>query len=146
MIDPDSYTTPAWLCTLLGIFDLDPCSNPHSLINARHRYGLENGDDGQALEWFGRVWCNPPYSDPRPWCRKMIRHGQGIMLLKLDPTVRWYADLVNGGATIYNFRKRLRFGSEGVESSGARWPCMIACVGEDLPIAIAPHCWITSQK
>ena len=42
-----------------GRIDLDPCSNEHSLVQASDQYKLP--EDGLALEWFGSVFCNPPY-------------------------------------------------------------------------------------
>jgi hypothetical protein len=45
----DSACTPKWLAELLGKFDLDPCSNPRSHVQAQKRLMLESGDDGLWL-------------------------------------------------------------------------------------------------
>lgn len=56
--------------------------------------------DGLAQSWAGeRVWCNPPYSDIRPWVEKAwdeSRHAPAIvMLLPANRTEQaWWQDLV----------------------------------------------------
>jgi len=52
-------------------FDTDPCSNPRSLITADRHLSLENGDDGLVAERGWSVFCNPPYSDPLPWAKRL---------------------------------------------------------------------------
>lgn len=78
----DVWLTPPSLIDSLGIFDLDPCS-PNNLKwrTAKNFYSLENGDDGLKLDWFGRVWLNPPYSNWVPFLEKLKHHGNGIALL-----------------------------------------------------------------
>lgn len=43
--------------------DLDPATNADAqeMVKAAHFFMRE--DDGLSHEWFGRVWCNPPYSN-----------------------------------------------------------------------------------
>lgn len=55
----DEWLTPPEILRALGEFDLDPCApvvRPWETA-ARH-YTVQ--DDGLALPWEGRVWCNPP--------------------------------------------------------------------------------------
>lgn len=48
--------------TFGGPPDLDPCSNPHSRVNARRQYMLEHGLDGLVLPWYGASgFMNPPF-------------------------------------------------------------------------------------
>jgi len=140
-LDTDCFTTPRWFCSAAGRFDLDTCSNPYSAVDAERHYMLEEGDNGLTDPWFGRAWSNPPYSRPHPWCRKMIRHGRGMMLLKADPTTKWFSTLFKGGARIWFLKERIRFGYDGLEDMTAPWPCIVVCVGEPLPEALAPFCW-----
>lgn len=58
------------LCTrLAGVdgWDLDVAADEESHWAPRW-FGVEQ--DGLAQHWHGRVWCNPPYSDIKPWVEK----------------------------------------------------------------------------
>jgi hypothetical protein len=61
---------------------------------------LEDGQDGLAVDWNGSIFLNGPYSDMLPWAEKANKewgarrlHG-AIFLVKLDPTTKWWAELV----------------------------------------------------
>ena len=55
----DEWYTPKEIITMLGKFDLDPCSPVHPLGPTADTMYNKN-DDGLKQEWFGRVWLNPP--------------------------------------------------------------------------------------
>ena len=56
----DEWLTPPEIIRSLGTFDLDPCSPVNRIWNtAKHHYTVY--DNGLMQNWFGRVWCNPPY-------------------------------------------------------------------------------------
>lgn len=68
----DRYTTRetlSWCMRKAGVamFDLDvaACEESHK---ADVFYTAES--NGLQQDWFGRVWCNPPYSDLEPWVLK----------------------------------------------------------------------------
>lgn len=110
----DAWTTPLWVAELVGRWDLDPASNPRSHIRARRSYQLERGEDGLRLPWRGSIYCNPPYSEPLPWCERLARHeAPWCALVKLDTSTRWWAVLLLSGASWAPFRRRLRFGLPG---------------------------------
>lgn len=77
----DEWLTPQAIIKSLGDFDLDPASpvvrpwdtaKTHFDINA----------DGMKLQWFGRVWLNPPYGDQTfIWMKKLADHGNGIAMI-----------------------------------------------------------------
>jgi len=75
-LEPDErYTTRetmAWCASKAGVamWDLDvaACEESHK---ADVFYSVET--DGLAHPWFGRVWCNPPFSDIGPWVEKAWR-------------------------------------------------------------------------
>ena len=86
----DEWYTPRWLFDQLDIeFDLDPASCPKELsaVPARRIFTVE--DDGLSQPWEGRVWLNPPYSNPSPWVDRFIDHGHGIALLPVSANAAW---------------------------------------------------------
>lgn len=109
-------------------------------LNAEHRFTLDAAasvhnalcpmfytiaDNGLERSWRNhRVWCNPPYSDIRPWVEKawsardVERAERIVMLLPSNRTEqRWWQELVepyrdNGGErelTVRFLAGRLRF-------------------------------------
>ncbi len=58
--------------------------------------------DGLRSAWFGRVWCNPPFSDIRAWVEKAWQEWESahrpeliVMLLPANRTEQaWWQDLV----------------------------------------------------
>lgn len=95
----DEWLTPPRILGPLGEFDLDPCAPINRPWGtARHHYTIE--DDGLAADWFGRVWCNPPFSRyERPqWMRRMADHGDGILLVPAAMETKPFAESVWGRA------------------------------------------------
>jgi phage N-6-adenine-methyltransferase len=84
-------------------FTIDAAASP---TNARLPRYWTRDDDALAQSWAGeRVWCNPPYSDIRPWVQKAWDEWQRpnlyacpvsvVMLLPANRTEqRWWQDLV----------------------------------------------------
>jgi hypothetical protein len=53
-------------------------------------------EDGLSREWFGRVWLNPPF-DPNllpKFLTMMVEHNNGIALLPVSVTAKWWKALV----------------------------------------------------
>jgi len=77
----EDWLTPPEILKALGQFDLDPCASMQRPWNtAKTHYTTE--DDGLWQEWFGRVWCNPPYGRKTgKWLARLAKHGQGTALI-----------------------------------------------------------------
>lgn len=142
----DEWCTPKWLAEALGPFMTDPCSNASSHVQADYLYSLDGGtlrSDGLATTWDGSVFCNPPYSNPLPWCLKLRDHaGPWCALLKLDPSTKWWAALMEASPTVAPFRKRIKF--EGDKSMTANFPSVLVYSAWRPPIALRPHLWLPS--
>ena len=70
-VTSDDCYTPRWVFDAMGLeFDLDVAAPPGGPwhVPAKRWYTAE--DDGLAQPWDGLVWCNPPYSNPRPWAER----------------------------------------------------------------------------
>lgn len=89
MNDNDTTLTPLVLLNRLGPFDLDPCGFPRHCT--AHRL-ICWPDDGLQAKWFGRVWLNPPYSEPAPWLERLLKHGDGIALVLASTDTKWFHD------------------------------------------------------
>lgn len=91
----DEWYTPRWLFNALGIqFSVDVCApldQTFSSVPADRHFTIE--DDGLAQSWEGTVWCNPPYSKPEPWARRLIHHGDGLLLTHVPMNAGWCVDV-----------------------------------------------------
>lgn len=82
------------------IFSLDAAATP---ANAKCRSFFTEEIDGLEQSWcFGRVWCNPPYSQIKAWVEKAWAEWRSaeppeliVMLLPANrPEQGWWQDLV----------------------------------------------------
>lgn len=114
----DHWQTPEDFYALLDSefhFTLDPCP----------LYSLH---DGLTLSWEGHtVFCNPPYSDIRPWVMKaykeLLSHNvTTVLLLPARTDTQWFHDLILPRCEIRFIRGRLRFGGS---KQNAPFPSMI---------------------
>lgn len=118
---PEWWTSDHWATPLrvfnaisrqYGPFDLDACATDQT---AKCMQWFTREDDGLHQPWYGRVWVNPPYSDPRPWIQKAvdsIRYGQAqrvVMLLPASTDTAWFHDLVLPHADVVFIRGRIKF-------------------------------------
>lgn len=64
----DSWgTPPQWIALAhdtMGGIDLDPATNAKAQETVGAAKFFTKEDDGLSKKWFGRVWMNPPYSQP----------------------------------------------------------------------------------
>lgn len=101
----DEYYTPEYIYKNLGVFDIDPCAGPISSIatlNNRDKNGLE-------IDWVGRVWLNPPYSDMNPWIEKFRNSASGIALLNSKTDTKWFKTICSYCYGIMFITSRIKF-------------------------------------
>ena len=110
----DWYTPPdvvSWAELVLGGIDCDPAWSPNSHVKPRI-LGIDGAKhDGLQQLWPGSVWCNPPYSDPRPWIERCCsrRGNRTLLLLKFDPSTKAWSMLWDHADAVVTFSSRLRF-------------------------------------
>lgn len=117
----DEWATPWNIVEALGKFDLDPCATAKSAKALRY-YSKEQ--DGLKQPWSGRVWCNPPYSQPAlyQFCEKLAEHGNGILLIFARTGNKVWQEIVFPKADAVLFlRKRIQF----VDNQGNRGVCWL---------------------
>ena len=119
----DEWYTPAEIIQSLGEFDLDPATSLEAYrqnSSARQFYTVE--ENGLSKDWNGRVWLNPPYSNPliQQFLTKMAEHNNGIALVFAKVEAKWFHDIVLRHATAIKFLyDRVRFfkpdGTQGLQ-------------------------------
>lgn len=130
----DVWLTPPNIINALGAFDLDPCC-PNNLPwkTANKCYSLENGEDGLILEWNGRIWLNPPYSNWVPFMEKLKNHGNGIALIFARTETKGFFDHIWNDADSILFLKRgVKFVKSDLSSGGSSTaPSVLIAYGKE---------------
>ena len=108
-------------------FSLDACALPE---NAKCESYYTPEDDGLSKPWRGGVWCNPPYGrEISSWVKKAYEESQKeynsfvLMLLPARTDTRWWWEYVQGKATLFFIKGRVKFGDHNV---GAPFPSVLA--------------------
>ena len=113
-------------------FSLDVCALPE---NAKCESYYTPKDDGLSKPWRGGVWCNPPYGrEISSWVKKAYEESQKeynsfvLMLLPARTDTKWWWDWVQGKATLFFIKGRVKFGDHNV---GAPFPSVLALYMND---------------
>jgi len=114
-------------------FDLDPCSGAEQTPHAEVTY-TEN-DDGLRQEWFGQVWCNPPFSDKGDWLKKAIderdNYERCIMLIPVDTSTEWFHRYVTAADYVCFDGSRISFVKpDGTQGNSPNFGTMFVVFGE----------------
>jgi hypothetical protein len=129
----DVWLTPPTLIKSLGEFDLDPCSPLNRPWDtAKHHFTIE--DDGLAQDWFGRVWCNPPYGPGMaPFLRRVVEHGNAMVLIFARTETKAFFEYVwNEADAILFIKGRISFHTpDGGKGGTAGSPSVLIAYGEE---------------
>ncbi len=129
----EDWCTPKYIVDELGSFDLDPCQSHYNKNQfAPNQFFIE--DDALSKEWFGRVWCNPPYGNKaEKFIRKLADHGNGVALIfaRVD-TKLWHEVIFKKATAIFIFKGRIKFvDTEGGAKNPAGAPSALIAFGEE---------------
>ena len=115
------------MISLIFNFSLDVCALPE---NAKCKNYYTPKDDGLSKPWMGGVWCNPPYGrEISSWVKKAYEESQKeyndfvLMLLPARTDTKWWWEYVQGKATLFFIKGRVKFGDHNV---GAPFPSVLA--------------------
>lgn len=130
------WLTPPAIVSALGSFDLDPCAAPAPRPWATAAHHITEEQDGLAHEWFGRVWLNPPYSEPvlSQFMDRLASHGQGTALVfARTETAAFFRNIWRRASGLLFLEGRLHFhypdGTRAAANAGA--PSVLAAYGPD---------------
>lgn len=104
----DCLQTPKWVIDELGVIDLDPCAATDTSIGLLN-YRLEENQCGLSENWLGFVYCNPPFSQKEEWAKKMISHGNGILILPERGSAPWFGPLAEAAGCYWVMGKKINF-------------------------------------
>jgi phage N-6-adenine-methyltransferase len=134
----DDWYTPPYIIDALGLtYDLDPCAPVGGVpwIPAAEHY--TEAEDGLSRPWSGRVWLNPPYSDPAPWVVRLMDHGNGIAFIQSDTSTRLFQSAAEKADALCFVRGRVKFVQPGDDRGWtARFASLLVAVGEENAAAL----------
>ncbi len=114
------YTPPEYIESareVLGDIDLDPASNALAQETVRAQTFFTEDDNGLEKVWSGRLWLNPPYSQPliSQFCEKLTNEltngavSAAITLTHNYTDTNWF-HILAGHANAFCFKRgRIRF-------------------------------------
>lgn len=118
--DNEWYTPPEYIeaaTRVMGGIDLDPASNAEAndIVGATTFY--TPADDGLAQPWRGRLWMNPPYSQPDidKFCTRMAdQYATGnvsaaCVLVNNATETNWFQNVAAAASAICFPLHRVRF-------------------------------------
>jgi hypothetical protein len=104
----DRLQTPPWVIQELGRVDLDPCAGASTYIG-KTNWAIERGENGLDLDWFGFVYCNPPFSQKEVWAQRMVEYGNGILILPERGSAPWFGPLAEAAGIYWVMGRKINF-------------------------------------
>jgi phage N-6-adenine-methyltransferase len=134
MKENDEWYTPVEIIRSLGEFDLDPASSPEAFrLNQSAKKIYTAQDNGLIQSWHGRIWLNPPYSNPllQDFLKKMAEHNRGIALVFSKIEAKWFHDIVfeYAAAVKFLYNRIQFFKPDGTKGTQPRNGSMLVAYG-----------------
>jgi hypothetical protein len=127
----DDYYTPPFIFDALGIeFDLDVSAPPNGVPWIPAKRSLSLIDDGLVADWYGKVWCNPPYSNVTPWAKKLVAHNNGIALVQMAKSA-WFNMVWNDASGALVLPPSIKFVRADGTSAPIFMPVILFAFGDE---------------
>lgn len=99
-VTSDDCYTPRWVFDAMRLeFDLDVASPPGGPWHVPTKRYYTANDDGLAQPWDGIIWCNPPYSNFRPWAERYAETDR-IALMGLVSNSSWVGPVLSASDVV----------------------------------------------
>ena len=123
------FTPPEIFQALQVEFDLDVCAPTGGIPWIPAKRSIDEAEDGLKTDWIGRVWMNPPYSNPTPWINKWLAHKNGFCLV---PFTRgnWFVKLWDSDAIGWFCHTNIQFIKTDSTRAGIFMPVGLWAIGE----------------
>jgi hypothetical protein len=144
--ESNEWYTPAGYLELVrevfGHIDLDPASSPLANESVQAHQIYTEADDGLSQDWFGNVFCNPPYgiqegqSLAGMFCQKAIseyehdRISGAILLVNSVHSQKWQAPLYRFPVCFVDHRIQFVNG-DGTENKNPTFQNIFVYLGPD---------------
>lgn len=146
--ETNDWITPKWIISAFNkksngmFFDLDPCiSITQPWATAKH--GYNKVQNGLLQDWYGTIYCNPPYGpNVGAWARRMTKHNNGIMLIfaRLETAV-WFDNIFTHADGYLFLRGRIAFyRPDGTRGDDAGAPSALIAWGDKCRSALMEMC------
>ena len=127
----DDYYTPKWIFDLLNIeFDIDVASPPDGPMFTPCKKYFTQLDNGLNKDWYGSVFLNPPFSEPKVWIDKWLDHANGVLLAPMAKS-KWFNTLWNSNASLIALPSNLRFADPKGGNGSIMLGCVMAALGDN---------------
>jgi phage N-6-adenine-methyltransferase len=119
--DSDEWYTPRYVIDaarkVLGKIDLDPasCAEAQQVIRAMAYASKANDSLRDRYPWLGRIWLNPPYSNPLPWVEKLFQQYEAgnvraaLLLVNTTNSPQWARMLWQSEHRVCLLSRRIKF-------------------------------------
>ena len=139
IVSSDEYYTPPHIIAVLGHFDLDPATPPEPRWRTADVM-YTKADDGLSKPWFGRVFLNPPYSQPliSQFMQKMAEHNNGIALIVPKLGSKMFREVIYPNCSaVYILSERIKFYDHNwIQQKSPICQSMLVAFGEENKQAI----------
>jgi len=141
MSESDKYGTPPDIIRrvkqVFGTIDLDPCGiEGHPIDPDTETVYLPQ--DGLAVDWAERTYCNPPFSNAKPWLVKAsvewrTRRCTNIVLTRAAMNCIYFHEYgLNSWNAMAIPKRRVSFLKDGVIQKGNMYDVVIGYHGLDV--------------